>query len=263
MPDTLSFAVYGRNRLDDESSWLSLFESLEQDAPWLVPRRWGEAEPLRQKWAGASATASRAAGRGSFRGETDSGGTIHILKRQTPFDLHTWFQVDVPFDEAQSEAAIALFKSIASIMDANYGHLHLLHPQAWGDTHLRYARIYDGEARLSVPPWVLELYLPNIYWGTVLGPDYITLFGAQVIASAPCKVVDPFDEDRFYLQATAALTDCRETGDGYVGVARAVMDHLGRDAFVDPAHYQRRGRAPDFSYLRDEEPPRPYKPLAP
>ncbi|MPZ68067.1 MAG: hypothetical protein GEU71_00870 [Actinobacteria bacterium] len=263
MPDTLSVAVYGRNRLDDKSSWAAILGEVERAAPVLVPVRWGEGEPPRERWVDAETAAARATGPMAFRGKTASGGTVHILKRQMPFDLHTWYEMNVPFEGVEPAAVVSMFKAIAAIMDANYGHLHLLHPPAWGDTHLRFARVYDGEARLSVPPWLLELYLPGIYWGTILGPDYVGLFGRDTIAGAPCEVVEDIGDDRFYLQTTADLNDCRDANDRYVDAAREVMDHLGHDAFVDLADYRRIGRTPDLSYLRDTDPPRPYKPLVP
>jgi hypothetical protein len=63
--------------------------------------------------------------------------------------------------------------------------------------------------------------------------------------------------------ATESLADCIDDNDRYIAAARAVMDHLGHDAFVDPSDHLRPGRTPDFSHLRDKPPPRPYKPLAP
>ncbi|HEV2757729.1 MAG TPA: hypothetical protein VG318_18370 [Actinomycetota bacterium] len=263
MPPTLAFAVYGRAPMDG-ARWHAVLENLERTAPALAPSRWGVAEPARTKWAGTEAAAAGAADGGSFFGHVGDRGTIRITGRQTPFDLHTWCELNVPAADEALASVVDAFKTIAVAMDANYGHLHLLDPGAWGDTHLRYARVYDREGpRLSVPPWLLELYLPNLYWGTVFGPEYVKLFGADAVGATPAAAVEELSADHFFLQATANLTDCRDDNAAYVEAARRMMEHLGRDAFVDPADYRRPGRTPDFSHMREKPPPRPYKPLPP
>jgi hypothetical protein len=259
---TLALAVYGRAPLD-EPRWTSILEALERE-PALTPARWGDAEPGRSKWTGAGPAAAASADAGSFWGKLGDRGTVRVVGRQTPFDVHTWFELNAPVDDAALDGAVGVFKDVALALDANYGHLHLLDAAAWGDTHLRYARVYEREGpRLSVPPWILELYLPGIYWGTVLGPEYVSMFGRDKIATAPAASVEELDAEHYFLQATEELTDCRDDNDAYVGAARKTMEHLGLDAFLDPSDFRRPGRAPDFSHMRGAPPPRPYKPLAP
>ncbi|MDQ3916125.1 MAG: hypothetical protein M3323_12510 [Actinomycetota bacterium] len=263
MPDNVALAVYGRAHLDDLVVWKKLLSAIEA-VPAFTPERWGDDEASMNMWDGVDRAAPAAADALGFWGWTAGGGTVQVRDRQTRFDLHSWLEINAPVDAVQSADIVRAFGAFATALDANYGHLHLLYPPAWGDSNLRYVRRYgEAGARLSIPPWILELYLPNVYWGSILGPDYVAMFGRDKIRTTPCAVVEELPGGRFFLQATGDLNDCRTSHDDYVDAARAAMDHLGPDAFLDPRDYRRPGRTPDFSYLREEDPPRPYVPLAP
>jgi hypothetical protein len=260
---TVSLGVFGRDPLSDEQRWADVFAAIDELVPVLAPKRWDADEPLRKKWEGER-SAREAGHMGGLLAVPKAGGNLTMDRKNAPVGCHTSLRIDAPApDDLEQAALVDLLRRLAVAMDANYGYLHLLPPPPWKSGRVRYADHYEGHTSLLIPEWILELYLPNIYWGNVFGVDYVGFFGRDRLLSAPAAVVDLFDDDRFYFQATERLADCLDDNERYVVASRAVMDHLGRDAFVDPAHYQRPGRTPDFSYLRDEAPPRPYKPLPP
>jgi hypothetical protein len=261
----VSLGVYGRDPLEAPDPWLGVTDALEAAAPALRPEWWIYDEPRRKRWAGEE-TAREAAEAGDLEARLAGGGTLSMARKTAAFECHTRVTVNTPAsDELDQSTLVELVQRVSSAVDANYAYLHLLHPPAWNGRRLRYGVDFSGrgDVELSIPAWLLELYLPAIYWGTVLGPDYVDLFGADRLAATPCAVASEFEPGRWWLQATEQLTDCVDANDRYVEAANAVMSHLGREAFVDPANYRRPGRTPDFSHLRTQAPPRPYVPLRP
>jgi len=256
----VSIQVMGRDPLEEPAACRAVFAAVEEEAPQWMPARWDETEPIRRKWDGpdepcASWDIMTRAAKGAAQ--------LDLQRRRQAFHTHTNLDVRGAAAGLASDAVVRLFRRACSAMDADYGLLHLLHPPAWGETRPRYVVSFDGIPEVSIPPWVLQLYLPGIYWAAVLGPSYVELFGEELLAGAPCHLLEEYEPGRFYLQMTPDLYDCRDDYWAVVETAGAVMDHLGRDAFVDPARYQQPGRTPDFSYLRQADPPRPFVPLQP
>jgi hypothetical protein len=261
----ISLGAYGRDPLEAVDPWLRVTAALESAAPSLQPEWWIYDEPRQRRWAGDDSVRA-AAESGDLHARLRGGGDLLMARKTADFICHTQVTVNTPAAGDLDQAALAgLLRQLAGAVDANYAFLHLLHPPAWEGNRLPYAVDLSGrgDMELVIPPWLLELYLPNVYWGTVLGPDYVDLFGAARLAGAPCAVVEEFEPGRWYLQATERLSDCADAHDRYASAADAVMDHLGRQAFVDPAGYRQPGLTPDFSHLRAQPPPRPYVAIRP
>jgi hypothetical protein len=262
---SVSLEAYGRDPLEATEPWLDVVAALDAAAPSLRPGSWIYDEPRRKPWAGDK-TAREAAEAGDLQARLAGGGTLWMARKAAAFQCHSHVTLTTAAsDELDQSTLVELVQRLTHAVDANYGYLHLLHPPAWEGRRLRYAVDFSGrgEMQLAIPPWLLELYLPNVYWGTVLGPDYVELFGVERLAGAPGAVVQEFEPGHWYLQATERLLDCADANDRYVEAANSIMSHLGRDAFVDPADYRRPGRTPDFSHLRTQEPPRPYVAIRP
>lgn len=256
----LFLQVMGRDSLEGPGPWRALFEAIDEHAPRWTPVKWDQYEPLRRKWAGAD---EACAAQGILARAAHGQAELEMGRRASDYDAHASFELGAVGAGVATERVVPLLQRACSAMDADYGFLHLLHPPAWGQTRPRYVSYYNDEPWLLVPPWVLQLYLPGIYWATVLGPAYVDLFGEELLRSAPCHVAEEYEPGRFYLQMTPELGDCRDDYLTVVEAAEAVMDHLGRDAFVDPDRYREPGRAPDFRSLRRADPPRPFVPLQP
>ena len=77
-------------------------------------------------------------------------------------------------------------------------------------------------------------------WGTVLGPPYLALIGADRVRMAPAVRVTELAPDRFYLQLTERPSDVDADPDGFAAAREWVISTWARTC-LRPG--QRAGRA--------------------
>ncbi|HEX8324047.1 MAG TPA: hypothetical protein VF595_09045 [Tepidisphaeraceae bacterium] len=92
----------------------------------------------------------------------------------------------------------------------------------------------------------LEKYLPQLPWATVLGPPYVRMFGRDRVLSSPAAVVEEIAPDTVFIQLTPQPPDVIDDLQDYFDVRRQVKNHLGADAFFEPAKGKGPYRVPDF-----------------
>lgn len=80
----------------------------------------------------------------------------------------------------------------------------------------------------------LKHFIPDVYWGTILGPSYVHHFGEERITSSPAHAVTKLADTMYYLQMTEDLVDCMERPEVVDEVRMRVKEHLNRDSFFDP-----------------------------
>lgn len=77
----------------------------------------------------------------------------------------------------------------------------------------------------------LERGLPPADWGFLLGPDYVSLIGADRIKRAPCEVVREFDNGRFILLLAKDFETLDADEDLLEERRRRLVEHFGPEYF--------------------------------
>jgi hypothetical protein len=99
-------------------------------------------------------------------------------------------------------------------------------------------------------------YIGQLPWVTVFGPPYVRMFGAKKLLSAPAAIVEEIAPKMIYMQLTSNVTDIAADLPAYFALRRRVKDHIGPDAFFDPARGKGPYRVPKFD-LEPWPKPRP------
>ena len=211
-----------------------LMRLLEELVPEWMPARWGHDEPLRRTytpelleeawsdelmWKGAGARANGMIFRP--RGPRERYGAIVLAADSSDVDV---------------SRAVALLERLGLAFDGVYGFFHRVTRRdlvGAGPNSVEY--LASDEANLFVPEIQLRRWLPDLYWGNLLGPPYVELFGRERIESAPAYTVKQVGPDLYYLQLSERLEDLRDRWDEVDAVRAAVKQHLGANAFWDPA----------------------------
>lgn len=81
----------------------------------------------------------------------------------------------------------------------------------------------------------LRHWLPDLFWGTVFGPAYVKLFGMDRLLSTPAFAVERLAEDMVYIQLSPSIEDLHTDFFAVQAVRVRAKEHLGNDAFFDPA----------------------------
>lgn len=249
---TLSLGLVARAGLTDVGAEHPMWEAIATEVPEWTPERWGPDERARQRWPPPDAAA------GELR--YASGDTrLRIDPREPgPLSTHGAVHVAAGLEVEDPEGPSRLLRRLAVMLDADFGHVQVVTGEDAGALFDVFVAS-DGIVRATYAPWQLRFFLPGAYWGTILGPAYVELFGAERIATVPAHVVERLDDGHFYLQLTPRLDDTRRSPDEVRAARERVMEHLGRDAFWQPGYgrpIMRRGqpvrppgRAPTFADL--------------
>lgn len=122
------------------------------------------------------------------------------------------------------ESFLCLVKDLALIVDAAYGDIR----------------------NMSFPGWDLpfDLFkrLPDVPWGSLYGPPYISMFGRECIVTAPFHRIDEVGPSHLWLQASpSVLVPVDEE------TRARIRQHLGEEAFMSMGRWRyASGRAPRF-----------------
>ncbi|MBU0985150.1 MAG: hypothetical protein KKA42_14845, partial [candidate division Zixibacteria bacterium] len=109
----------------------------------------------------------------------------------------------------------------------------------------------DGQWRRRVFKGVdIESGLPGIYFANVIGKDYVDWLGRDKFRTLPCHTQRDLDDGSIFVQ-TAGDLDYYLQPDGSAK-DRAIIQHLGKDAFFDILQPERKARVPDFAVRAKE-----------
>jgi hypothetical protein len=227
--------VLTRAQLRSPEEGRALMALLEEVAPDWLPGRWGHDEPLSRTYEGPSQIDELwAEDELLWRGRNAKvqGWVAQPHARQRYGLVHLGADSRT-LDVAQ---AVTALERLGLAFEADYGFLHLVTPNdRRGAAPGSVEYVADDEPSLFVAEHRLSRWLPDIYWGNLLGPPYVELFGRERILSAPAQQVEQVGPELFYLQLTERLEDLRDHWDDVAAVRDEVKRHLGENAFWNAA----------------------------
>jgi len=209
-----------------------LLALLGERLPGCLPHRFGSSEPLRETWQGPESVDRFCADTSvHWRSRSTPRCRGSLIRRYYPDDLHS--HVTITPGKVPGPEAAEVLDSLASRVAADYGHLHALTERELRPLISGGVRDLNSVLVMGVSTWVLQRWLPELYWATAFGPPYVSLIGADVIRSAPAYQVRELAPDRFVVQLTEKLTDVETAPAEFERVRAAVKEHLGPDLFFD------------------------------
>lgn len=237
----LTVDIFTANPLWEPSSGRRLLALLEAHASAAMPGPWGRDEPFRHRWADDQAEQAFQVGQDlvSFRSAQKHAADLDVFsprgRRKTRGHVHMTAD-DLVVDPG---GVVAFVKAASQAFGADYAHVHLL---AEADTTRRprhetgYVGWSDtaGEYQLMVIEQELRQCMIELWWGTVFGPEYVRLVGAEVIESAPAYRVERLGEEMFWVQLTEDVRDNLVHHVQLTEVRARVKHHLGDDLFWSP-----------------------------
>ena len=123
---------------------------------------------------------------------------------------------------------LSYFTSLAAIAKTNFGCI-----EAYTEEYRTASFGNEGfvGGRVSICTHVLRHWLPDIYWATVFGPDYIKLFGMEHLLSTPAYRVEEISDDVIFIQLTPDMNDPFNYFDEVMNAREKVKNHLGQECF--------------------------------
>ncbi len=157
------------------------------------------------------------------------------------------------WDKALSQVLIRYLRSEAVELRADIGYVEPDWPGKTGSNSAFFERSspliaqeqFDqiGRGYHSIQ---LKNFLVQLKWATVFGPPYVRMFGRDKLLSAPAAVVDEIAPEMIYMQLTPTVDDIAANVPAYFSLRRQVKDHIGPDAFFEPAKGKGPYRVPKF-----------------
>ncbi|MBN9097943.1 MULTISPECIES: hypothetical protein [unclassified Pseudonocardia] len=140
-----------------------------------------------------------------------------------PTDTHATITLECDAAAAGPDGLAGFVREVSSTFGADFGYVDVL-PGADGP---------DGEPPgfVYLTPQNLRAWLPEMWWGTVLGPAYVDLIGGDVVASAPAHEVTRLGPATYWLQLTEHLESRPTDADPLDLPRRDVAEHLGETLF--------------------------------
>jgi len=236
--------------LDDARVLLDL---LNRDIPSFFPEKHGSSEPLRDAFDDngvAQAWQSRymwSASLGRVEGT--------VFKREFEHEPHSTVLIRAEPETVSQSEAVSFLQHLSNAFQADFAFAHVLTKE---ESELGAPGVYGfadtagDEPLLTISTRILSRFIPDVYWATIFGPPYVSLFGGQKLLSTPVADAHLIDDERMYLQMTPTLGDIRLNYEGFERARARIKEHLDHRAFWQRGDWNLRQqyRAPDFSHDR-------------
>jgi hypothetical protein len=146
------------------------------------------------------------------------------------------------FDQrlATGEECRRFLSELMPKLEGDYAYVHVI--PSPGQKRNPIDKMLGGATALNI-----QSRLPGVPWAAWYGPPYVKLFGKKTLLSVPAHETSEIRPGIIYCQLTADLTDIDKNPGSVLERQEAMLDHLGRDAFFDPANRDRKGRVPAFT----------------
>lgn len=251
--DPVTLGVLSPLSLREPKSMISVIEDHLCVFPKLTPEFWGQTEPT-QKF-DINQIGRLANSPGEIMGGAEMGGTAKVVERKcAPIywirrkgpkfwgslnpgsgadDRATHSKVTLisQMNEISQELLIDYLKHFSKSMNADLGYIEARTPD------YKSTGIANGAAQFGddffFTTHILRHWLPDIFWGTILGKTYIDLLEREKILSAPAAIVEEISDNLIYVQLTESFHDLRNKP-RLVALARnQFKSHFSDDIFYN------------------------------
>ena len=89
--------------------------------------------------------------------------------------------------------------------------------------------IHERRMPVFVPCYLLDFFLPNLFWSQTFGPTYVALFGKERLLSCPAYSVLEWPNGSISIQLTAEMSDTQNSLPEFREARANAKAHLGDD----------------------------------
>lgn len=222
--------------LSDAESAGRVFDALKEYAPAAFPDRWGYFEPLSEHWTDATVSAENWLDEMvSWRttGSKERTGSLFPVNR---FSKQPRASVALFLDRADVDPAGVRewLRALAGPLRADHGYFHIASDRDAVTGRRTYGSMTaedDGFDVYESAQTISQGGIAELLWGTILGPAYVRLIGAETIRSAPAAVIEEWAPDTYWLQVTDQPTDPLNDWPAFDTARQKIKNHLGTKLF--------------------------------
>lgn len=215
--------IFTRDPLVSLESGVELIQLLKRHIPAAFPSRWDNFDFVSRSW--SFDDLGQTWNLEDFFWESDPPEIAKgaVFKRTYPTDTHGVVSLELDPESAPVDSVAIFLHEIAVRLTGEYGYIHSLPADGSAET----------SAFLHVAPQDLSKCLPDIWWGSILGPPYVELIGEERIRTAPAYRVSRLADRTYWLQLSAQPPYVTNLGAGDELDFRAaqLQQHLGEDLF--------------------------------
>lgn len=222
--------------LTEVESARRIFAALAEHAPAAMPYRWGYFEPLTERWNDDTLTADkwldedidwRSKRSGDCRGSVSP---VNRFSRQPRGSVAIWAD-----RQRIDPAGLRVWlRDLAGPLRADYGYFHIASDPDAVTGRRTYGSLTAEDNGFYVyhsAGTISQGGIAELLWGTIFGPAYVALIGADTIRNAPAAVVEEWAPDTYWLQVTENATDPLNDWPAFDAARQKIKNHLGAKLF--------------------------------
>jgi hypothetical protein len=234
------------------NDFLNIVEIYCEMMPCALPEKWGWWEPLKNEFdrhnltilVPASGVCETVYWQRKKRPKTEGSFSVRwCSKSPKVYDTHSNVNITYELDQIDQNAFVEFLKKTSIFMEADFSFLDCL-----SDSYRNFS-IESGSApygeRFMVTTHLLRHWLPDIFWGTIFGPAYVSLFGKDRLLTTPAYHVEELGPEMVYIQLTSDVRDVLENAEMVKAKRELIKSHIGKNAFFTSGHgYDRLQKGP-------------------
>lgn len=237
-----------------------LLQTIFAAHPDLVPRRYGNHEPLPFKVEGIP----------DLPGMMQCWGQNFFWSQGRRAQGMVWFEgprehaliyISCTASRVTPLILAGLLRELSQSLNADFGSVYLEY-----ETGAERTKRHRGLLPMVVTTVDLTRSIPELPWVAVFGPPYTNLLTQSRLASCPAYISTAISQDSWFLQLTESPISARTNPQDYEDVRDAAKAHLGLEHFMDLDNPEVVRTTPSFEWARTVRnhpigyPPSPYNP---
>lgn len=226
-------------------------------APQLFPDRWGVHEPVKAVLSRDTVEEALTKWEMTFllKRVALPRLTSGIRMQYGPHRRHSTWSIDSQESLSDYDLAtlLKLFRTASLTISADFGFIHSI-TESEIERGRSSGTIFVEDLRrksefIYVSSFVLQKYIPDIYWMTIFGTPYVEMLSEERLLSAPVHKTQKLADGSILLQLTPCLKDIGQDEVAFEKQRQLVREHLNNDAFYDPARGpEAKYRVPKFAW---------------
>lgn len=221
MPAHVVINILTPSKLEEKEEGKQLLQEWCLHAPHYAPERYGGYEPIRTPFDPTNIDAALSEWDFCFlvtrRKPRMTGAIFMGTHKRIP--RHGWITMTCAYKPDLFPHLRQFFNAVSTAFEAEFAFMHLT-PR-------------NEDLSLSITTHQLRQGIPDLYWLTLFGKPYVTLFGRDRILSSPGAVVEELTRDLFSIQLSEDIRDVARKPDELFETARQIKRHLNNNAFFD------------------------------
>jgi hypothetical protein len=221
--------------IDNLSYGRHFFEIVQKIYPELMPRKYGNIEPLKNDFDGDIEKMLLTCWRDMFIWKSKVRSTEALWNINNIFGeqrIHSGLVIYGNPNKFKIDNIKALYRELIKHNSADIGHIHIL-----AEPELQHYKQYYNEVvsalNVGFNTIPLKRCIGNLAWGMYFGKPYIEMIGLEKLLKTPAFLVEQCN-DVVYLQVTENIEDIFHKYEEFERLRTQIKEYLGRQYFFHP-----------------------------